>query len=119
MSDTSSSSGPGECGGGSDPHSHASKGEAGDGGKGGINCRAALQQLWAYLDEELSPEMMASVRTHLELCARCYPEYDLEKAFLQAIADCQVARCAPDELRRKVMGALKQAGFTTPSVTSA
>ena len=31
-----------------------------------IDCRSAVQKLWDYLDEELTPERMDAVREHLE-----------------------------------------------------
>jgi anti-sigma factor (TIGR02949 family) len=79
---------------------------------GAVDCSAVMQQLWAYLDEELGPERMTQVRTHLALCAQCYPYYDFEKAFLEAIADCRCTTCAPYDVRCHVMDALRSAGFT-------
>lgn len=87
--------------------------------KGGVDCRVVLEQLWEFLDEELAPDRVAAIRTHLELCAKCYPDYDFEKAFLQAVSECQYTRCASHKLRDKVMSALKRAGFTPASVQSA
>lgn len=87
--------------------------------KGGVDCSVVLEQLWEFLDEELAPERVAAIRTHLELCAKCYPDYDFEKAFLQAVSECQYTRCASHKLRDKVMSALKRAGFTPDSVQSA
>jgi anti-sigma factor (TIGR02949 family) len=79
---------------------------------GGVDCTTVLQHLWDYLDAELGPDRMQSVRTHLALCSKCYPQYDFEKAFLDAIASCQCTTCAPHDVRCHVMEALRQAGFT-------
>jgi anti-sigma factor (TIGR02949 family) len=86
--------------------------------KGGIDCRAALDQLWDYLDGELSPERMESVRTHLALCARCYPEHDFEKAFLDAVGNCRKGQCASHKLKTKIMDTLQHLGFSPNRPTS-
>jgi anti-sigma factor (TIGR02949 family) len=86
--------------------------------KGGIDCRAALDQLWEYLDGELSPEKMESVRTHLALCARCYPEHDFEKAFLEAVGNCRKDLCASHRLKTKIMDTLHRLGFSPTRPTS-
>lgn len=79
--------------------------------KGGVDCTSVIQQLWEYLDGELGPERMRAVHTHLALCARCYPHYDFEKAFLEAVASCQCTTCAPNDVRCHVIDALRRAGF--------
>jgi anti-sigma factor (TIGR02949 family) len=80
-------------------------------GPGAVDCAMALEQLWEYLDAELATEGMQAVRTHLALCAKCYPHYDFEKAFLEAIAACQCTTCAPHDVRCHVIEALHRAGF--------
>ena len=77
-----------------------------------LDCTAAMRQLWDYLDEELDAERMAAIREHLHGCQRCWPHYDFERAFLTALNTSGAARVAPDELRRRVLGALKEEGFT-------
>jgi anti-sigma factor (TIGR02949 family) len=79
---------------------------------GGVDCNTVIQQLWDYLDAELGPDGMQAVRTHLALCAGCYPHYDFEKAFLDAIAACQCTTCAPHDVRCHVMEALRRSGFS-------
>ena len=85
---------------------------AGSRSPAGLDCGAVIQQLWEYLDAELGPERMQAVRTHLTLCAECYPAYDFERAFLEAIADCGCSTCAPHDVRCHVVEALRRAGFT-------
>jgi anti-sigma factor (TIGR02949 family) len=79
--------------------------------KGGIDCRTALEQLWEYLDGELSPDRMEAVRTHVALCAKCYPQYDFEKAFLDAVGNCRKSQCVSHRMRGKIMDALQRLGF--------
>jgi mycothiol system anti-sigma-R factor len=61
-----------------------------------------MEQLYEYIDEELDDEgTVEKIREHLELCKRCYPRYDFEKAFLRFLAE-QGQISAPPELRRKI-----------------
>ena len=76
-----------------------------------LDCHAAMRQLWDYLDGELSPERMEAVRAHLAVCARCYPHYDFERTFLEAVAATRNGRAAPGALRERVLSALREAGF--------
>lgn len=77
-----------------------------------IDCHTAVQRLWDYLDEELTPERMQEVRFHLERCARCLPHHDYARVFLAALASAREAEPpAPETLRRRVMENLRAAGF--------
>ena len=51
-----------------------------------VTCREVMEQLWDYLDRELPPERMQAFADHLAACARCYPQYQFEFAFLGALA---------------------------------
>jgi anti-sigma factor RsiW len=42
--------------------------------------------LWDYLDGELAEEGVEEFAAHLADCARCYPQYRFEFAFLEALA---------------------------------
>jgi len=78
-----------------------------------IDCRTAVQQLWDYLDQELTPERMAEVRGHLDRCADCLPHHDYACTFLAALSEARERDVrAPDLLRRRVMDRLRAAGFS-------
>ena len=51
-----------------------------------VSCREVIEQLWDYLDGELPPDRMEEIAAHLAECARCYPQYRFEFAFLEALA---------------------------------
>ena len=51
-----------------------------------VSCGELIEQLWDYLDAELPPERMQELAAHLAECARCYPQYRFEFAFLEALA---------------------------------
>ena len=47
-----------------------------------IDCRSAVQKLWDYLDQELTPERMDEVRRHLERCGDCLPHHEYGRVVL-------------------------------------
>ena len=68
-----------------------------------MNCGDALDHLYEFLDRELTPDVERQVREHLEACRPCVRHYDFEQAFLQFLqARCR-ARCAPPELKRRIL----------------
>ena len=83
-----------------------------DFGKCTGECSDVLRQLWEFLDEELTPERTVAVRAHLDRCASCYPEYDFERIFLEALAATGKQRCASAHLRDRILEQLRAAGFT-------
>jgi anti-sigma factor (TIGR02949 family) len=79
---------------------------------GPLDCKVVIEQLWEFLDGELDAERAQLVHQHLTLCQHCYPHYDFEKAFLEALSDCNCSTCAPNDLRCRVLDALRSAGFS-------
>jgi len=72
----------------------------------GIDCEEVMAQLYEYIDGELECEGTTErVRKHLDLCKRCYPHYDFERAFLRFVSE-QGRTNTPPELRRKVFQAM-------------
>jgi anti-sigma factor (TIGR02949 family) len=51
-----------------------------------VSCQEVITELWDYLDGELPAERAAAIAAHLAECARCYPQYRFEYAFLAAVA---------------------------------
>lgn len=76
-----------------------------------VDCTSAMQQLFDYLDEELTDERMAAVAEHLRGCRSCHPHYDFEKMVLEALRSLREERAAPGELRTRVMDALRNEGM--------
>jgi anti-sigma factor (TIGR02949 family) len=76
-----------------------------------LDCDTVMQQLWDYLDEELTPDRMTAIRAHLAMCARCYPQYEFERAFLVALSGAQAEHSNPEALRKRVAVALRADGM--------
>ena len=68
-----------------------------------MNCREAVDHLYEYLDQELTPEIERAVRQHLVDCQPCLEQFDFDEAFLKFLqARCR-SRCAPSELKRRIL----------------
>jgi anti-sigma factor (TIGR02949 family) len=67
-----------------------------------IDCRAAAEQLYAYLDGELTPDVKAAVRAHLEDCAPCFRLYGFEESFVAFLRARTQARHAPEHLKKRI-----------------
>ena len=76
-----------------------------------MDCEENIRQLWDYLDGELTELRMSEIRSHLKSCRGCFPHFDFEKVFLEAIAKSRVEHTTPEDLRRKVMAKLRTAGM--------
>ena len=78
-----------------------------------MDCVSAVRKLWDYLDEELTEDRMEAVHQHLASCSSCLPHHDFAKAFLGALAATRDAGGgAPDQLRVRILEALRSAGYT-------
>jgi mycothiol system anti-sigma-R factor len=67
----------------------------------GVDCGAAIHQLYHYLDGELTDDRRHQIAEHLDYCAPCADAAGFESELRQVIAD----RCkdhVPDSLRRRV-----------------
>jgi len=76
-----------------------------------MDCEQVVRELWDYLDGELTEERMNEVRAHLKACRGCFPHFDFERAFLEALAKSKAEQTAPDDLRKKVVAKLRKAGM--------
>jgi mycothiol system anti-sigma-R factor len=68
---------------------------------GGMNCDAAVRELYTYLDGELTEERRLEIADHLDYCSPCSGAAEFEAELRHVIAD----RCrdrVPDSLIRRV-----------------
>lgn len=78
---------------------------------GMLDCDAVMRQLWDYLDQELTPDRMDQIGAHLAVCKRCYPQHQFERSFLDALASARKDHPALDQLRVRVLAALRAEGL--------
>jgi mycothiol system anti-sigma-R factor len=65
-------------------------------------CAQALARVYEYLDGEMSPADLHQIREHLDDCAPCLKQYDLDVA-LKALIRRSCRESAPADLRERIM----------------
>jgi anti-sigma factor (TIGR02949 family) len=71
-------------------------------------CEHVLERLWEFVDGELPNDEEQAVREHLEMCGRCFPQYDWHRAYAR-FARRAAQRMDNPALRRRVFAALLRA----------
>jgi len=69
----------------------------------GVDCRELLTRLPAYLDGEMDTAEAAEFRAHLQACAPCMDEHDIDHAVKALVGRCCGGETASEQLRAKVL----------------
>ena len=69
---------------------------------GMMECEEALARLWEFLDGELPPDDEEAVKKHLDICNRCYPRYDFQRAYFEFTRRVRERDRTPASLRRRL-----------------
>jgi anti-sigma factor RsiW len=64
-----------------------------------------MERLWEFVDDELPADETQAVREHLEVCGRCFPEYNWHRAYARFVHSAATRMHNP-LLRRRVFAAL-------------
>ena len=72
-------------------------------GAGKDECAQALEQMYAFLDNELDTASTDEIRHHLAACEPCLDAFDVEQAVKALVRRCCGGDVAPSDLRSKVM----------------
>jgi mycothiol system anti-sigma-R factor len=73
-----------------------------------VPCTQVLDQLYAYLDHEISDADCEEIRHHLDECGPCLKEYGLEEVVKKLVAKHCACDPAPLDLRAKVLVRIRQ-----------
>ncbi|MBW3654844.1 MAG: zf-HC2 domain-containing protein [Gemmatimonadetes bacterium] len=68
-------------------------------------CAHVIARLWEYIDGELDAASAAEVSAHLEMCSRCFPQYDYQRAYREFVRRTHRQQ-VPAALRRRVFEAI-------------
>jgi anti-sigma factor (TIGR02949 family) len=72
-----------------------------------LDCEQALAHLQDYLKRELTPDLIAEVRVHLEECRDCTGFARFEESFLLMLEERAGRETCPKELRARILAALR------------
>jgi len=67
-----------------------------------LGCAEAVEHLYGYLDEELTPEVRAAVRVHIGGCPDCFGHFEFERTFLRFLEARSRAQAAPQSLKKRI-----------------
>lgn len=70
-----------------------------------VPCDHVIAKLWEYIDGELSAENDSRVRAHLDICSRCFPQYDFQRAYKELVRR-TAQQPMPPTLQRRVFEAI-------------
>ena len=70
-----------------------------------LDCGAALDHLYEFLDGETAPTDHDQIAQHLQECGPCLQEYDIER-IVKALVARSCCEIAPAQLRSKVLAEL-------------
>ena len=87
-------------------HDHASHGHA-----SGVDCDAALLQLFDFLDGELDETLEVRLKAHVMRCRPCFERADFERRFIEAVHAARSAESCPQALRERVLLTLRAEGL--------
>jgi mycothiol system anti-sigma-R factor len=72
------------------------------------DCQEALEELYTFLDGELTVEKREHIRHHLDDCNPCLGAFDFE-AELRIVISAKCKEPVPESLKQKVLRALEEA----------
>jgi mycothiol system anti-sigma-R factor len=80
-----------------------------------VDCSEILQRVYVFIDNELEDASSDEIRHHLEECAPCLDQYDLERCIKKLVHRSCGDEQAPDALRAKILLRLTEARVETSS----
>lgn len=79
---------------------------------GDVHCRQVLEEVYLYLDGEISGPERAAIKQHLDECSPCLQRYGIEHEVKALIARCHGHERAPGHLRERVLTTLRTVTVT-------
>lgn len=82
------------------PHEHAP-----------IDCHAALEQLFDFLDGEIDDALEVRLRAHVAGCKHCFATADFERRFLEMVHQVRDEETCPRAVRERILATLRTEGL--------
>jgi len=67
------------------------------------NCKHTIENLYRYLDRDLSVEEMREVSEHLRRCPPCAKHFHFEEGVLRLVSEACRKQHAPEHLKAKIL----------------
>lgn len=80
------------------------------------DCREVLEEVYLYLDLEITNGRRESIRQHLDECSPCLREFGIEQEVKALVGRCCGDETAPTELRERLRRKLTELTATTGRV---
>lgn len=75
------------------------------------DCSEVIHQMLVFIDNELDQASCGEIQQHLDECAPCLKEYDLERTVKSLVAR-SCTEHAPEQLREKVLLRIREVHVT-------
>lgn len=76
-------------------------------------CAVALQELYSFIDGELTAERRSAIEEHLESCPPCFEAFDFEAEIKGYLAE-KCRERVPESLKDRIAQAIADTGGTAP-----
>jgi mycothiol system anti-sigma-R factor len=73
------------------------------------DCGEVLAEVFLFLDGEMTDARTDRIRHHLDECSPCLRKYGVEREVRALVARCCGNDVAPDQLRDKIRGRIREA----------
>jgi mycothiol system anti-sigma-R factor len=84
-----------------------------------VDCSEILERVYVFIDNELEDATTDEIRQHLEECAPCLDQYDIERCVKKLVHRSCGDEQAPDALRQRILLRLTQIRIeTTTTIVS-
>jgi mycothiol system anti-sigma-R factor len=71
-------------------------------------CNQVIDRIYEYLNShELTPEIMADIREHLDLCRHCFTRFEFEELLMTRLKSASCCQC-PDSLKKKIKSIISE-----------
>ena len=81
------------------------------------HCSDVVRDLYLFLDGEITEERRVTIAAHLEECSPCFEAFDFE-AELRIVVAARSRAELPEEVRQRVLGALRDPGLRRDAPSS-
>ena len=76
-----------------------------------VDCNAALESLFDFLDGELDGSLEERLKAHVQQCKPCFERADFERRFLAVVQTARAEERCPKALRERVLSTLRAEGL--------